>query len=66
MSQSEIIVVDAVLCELSEYLEYGAKVIEQAHRFPAKNCDEKSINDAITLTQICFFLDADLKNLTPE
>ena len=67
----EVIVVDAYSSDRTVKIanDNGAKVIEQGNRmFPAKAIAmKKGINEAIRYNaNIVLFLDADIKNLTPE
>ena len=67
----EVIVVDAYSSDRTVKIanDNGAKVIEQDNRmFPAKGIAmKKGINEAITYNaNIILFLDADIKNLTPD
>jgi len=67
----EVIVVDAYSSDRTAKIanDNGAKVIEQGNRmFPAKGIAmKKGINEAIkNNANIVLFLDADIKNLSPE
>ena len=67
----EVIVVDAYSSDatVEKAKKAGAKVVQQDDRlFPAKGIAmKKGLNEAISINaDIIVFLDADIKNLTPE